>query len=106
LRTTHHEDLALRYETHTHLKREQVFEAAKKFFGDAEGGLGMKKSAEQGNQIAFFGNGLIWVTVWPAKPGEKIRVDVDESDRAKDAKTFIEKVLKARTVADSAGTGV
>jgi hypothetical protein len=96
----------MRYETHTELKREAVFEAAKKFFGDAEGGLGMKKSAEQGNQIAFFGDGLIWVTVWPAKPGEKIRVDVDVSDREKDAKTFIEKVLKAHPVADSGGTGV
>jgi hypothetical protein len=96
----------MRYETHTHMKREAVFEAAKKFFGEAEGGLGMKKSAEQGNQIAFFGDGLIWVTVWPAKPGEKIRVDVDVSDRDKDAKAFIEKVLKAHPVADSPGTGV
>jgi len=96
----------MRYETHTHLKREEVFEAARKYFGEAEGGLGMKKSAEQGNQIAFFGDGLIWVTVWPAKPGEKIRVDVDESDREKDARAFMEKVLRARPVAESAGTGV
>jgi hypothetical protein len=88
------------------MKRPEVFEAAKRFFGDAEGGLGMKKSAEQGNQVAFFGDGLIWVTVWPAKPGEKIRVDVDVSDRDKDAKEFIEKVLGAHPVADSVGTGV
>jgi len=96
----------LRYETHTHLKRPEVFEAAKKFFGETEGGLGMKKSAEQGNQIAFFGDGLIWVTVWPAGPGEKIRVDVDVSDREKDAKAFIKNVLRAHPLADSAGTGV
>ena len=96
----------LRYETHTHLKRQEVFEAAKKYFGEGEGGLGMKKSAEQGNQIAFFGDGLIWVTVWPAGPGEKTRVDVDESDREKDAKAFIKNVLRAHPLADSAGTGV
>ena len=96
----------MRYETHTHLKRQEVFEAAKKYFGEGEGGLGMKKSAEQGNQIAFFGDGLIWVTVWPAGPGEKIRVDVDESDREKDAKAFIKNVLRAHPLADSAGTGV
>jgi hypothetical protein len=86
------------------MKREAVFEAARKFFG--EGGLGMKKSAEQGNQIAFYGDGLIWVTVWPAAPGETIRVDVDVSDREKDARAFIEKILKAHPVADSGGTGV
>jgi hypothetical protein len=96
----------MRHEAHTHLKREAVFEAAKKFFGEAEGGLGMKKSAEEGNQIAFYGDGLIWVTVWPAPPGKKIRVDVDVSEREKDATEFIEKVLKAHPVADSAGTGV
>jgi hypothetical protein len=96
----------LRYETHTHLKREQVFQAAKAYFGQAEGGLGMKIGAEQGNQIEFFGDGLIWVTVWPAKPGDKIRVDVDVSERDADAKSFIEKVLKANVLADSGGTGV
>ncbi len=96
----------MRYETRTNLKREAIFEAAKSFFGEAEGGLGMKKSAEQGNQIAFFGDGLIWVTVWPAKPGHRIHVDVDVSDRDKDARAFIEKVLKAHPVADSGGTGV
>jgi hypothetical protein len=96
----------VRYETHTHMKREQVFQAAKSFFGQDEGGLGMKLGAEQGNQIQFFGNGLIWVTAWPAKPGDKVRVDVDVSDRDADAKAFIERVLRANVLADSAGTGV
>lgn len=96
----------MRYETHTHLRREQVFQAAKSFFGQDEGGLGMKIGAEQGNQIEFFGDGLIWVTVWPAKPGDKIRVDVDVSERDADAKAFIEKVLRANVLADSGGTGV
>jgi hypothetical protein len=96
----------VRYETHTQLKREQVFQAAKSFFGQEEGGLGMKIGAEQGNQIEFFGDGLIWVTVWPARPGEKIRVDVDVSDRDADAKAFIERVLRAKVLADSLGTGV
>lgn len=96
----------MRYETHTPLKREEIFEAAKRFFGQEEGGLGMKISAHQGNQIAFFGDGLIWVTVWPAKPGAQIRVDVDVSAREKDAKAFIEKVLKARVLANSGGAGV
>ncbi len=89
-------DTTLRYETHTQMKREDVFEAAKKFFGQEEGGLGMKMSAHQGNQIAFFGDGLIWVTVWPAPAGKPIRVDVDVSDRDKDAHIFIEKVLRAQ----------
>jgi hypothetical protein len=84
----------VRHETSTRLKREEVFEAAKRFFGQKEGGLGMKKSAEQGNQIAFFGDGLVWVTVWPAKQGAKeIRVDIDASDRDAEARAFIEKVL-------------
>jgi len=96
----------MRHEAHTHMKREAVFEAAKAFFGEADGGLGMKKSAEQGNQIAFYGDGLIWVTVWPSPPGKKIRVDVDDSDREKEAIAFIEKVLKAHPLADSGGTGV
>lgn len=94
----------MRYETHTHMKREDVFEAAKTFFG--EGGLGMKMSAHQGNQISFFGDGLIWVTVWPAKPGKPIRVDVDVSDRDADAKAFIKKVLDAPVRAASGGAGV
>jgi hypothetical protein len=94
----------VRYETHTHLKREHVFQAAKDYFG--ESGLGMKLGAEQGNQIQFFGDGLIWVTVWPSKPGDKIRVDVDVSERDRDAKAFIEKVLRANVLADSGGTGV
>lgn len=94
----------MRYETNTHMKREEVFEAAQRFFGEA--GLGMKMSAHQGNQMSFFGDGLVWVTVWPAAPGEKIRVDVDVSERDADAKAFIEKVLRAHVMADSAGQGV
>ena len=85
----------MRHETHTHLKRDEIFEAAKRFFGEGEGGLGMKKSAEQGNQIAFFGEGLVWITAWPAKPGRPTHVDIDDSDREKDAREFIKTVLKA-----------
>lgn len=99
----------MRYETHTHMKREEIFEAARRFCGDEEGGLGMKLSAHQGNQIAFFGGpggGLFWVTVWPAGPNEKIRVDVDVSDRDADAKRFIEKVLNAPVMAASGSTSV
>jgi hypothetical protein len=96
----------VRYETHTHMPREAIFEAAKSFFGQDEGGLGMKQSAHQGNQISFFGGGLIWVTVWPAGPNEKIRVDVDVSDRDADAKRFIEKVLNAPVRAASGSTSV
>lgn len=96
----------MRYETHTQMKREDIFEAAKRFFGQEEGGLGMKLSAHQGNQIAFFGGGLIWVTVWPAGPGEKIRVDVDVSDRDEDGKRFIEKVLRAPVMGASGSTSV
>jgi hypothetical protein len=89
----------MRYETHTHMARQDVFEAAKRFFG--EGGLGMKQSAHQGNQIAFFGDGIIWVTVWPAKQGDPIRVDVDVSDRDDDAKRFIREVLRAPVAASN-----
>ena len=89
----------MRYETHTHLKREEVFEAAKRFFGTDEGGLGMKLSAHQGNQISFFGDGLIWVTVWPGNPKEPVRVDVDVSERDADAKRFIRAVLGAAVAA-------
>ncbi len=96
----------MRYETHTQIKRDDVFEAAKRYFGEEDGGLGMKMSAHQGNQIAFFGDGLIWVTVWPAKPGEPIRVDVDVSDREADAKAFIEKVLKTNPMSGTVGDGV
>ena len=74
-----------------------VSAAAKKYFGADEGGLGMKLGAEQGNQIQFFGDGLVWITVWPATVGAKeIRVDLDVSDRDADARAFIEKVLKAK----------
>lgn len=95
----------MRYETHTKMKREDVFEAAKRYFGAEDGGLGMKMSAHQGNQIAFFGDGLIWVTVWPAKAGEPIRVDVDVSDRDADAKAFIERVLKTNVTSGTLGEG-
>lgn len=88
------------------MKREEIFEAAKRYFGQEEGGLGMKLSAHQGNQIAFFGDGLIWVTVWPSAPGKPIRVDVDTSDRDNDAKAFIKKVLDAPVRAASGGTSV
>ena len=84
----------MRYETETHLKREEIFEATKSFFGEADGGLGMKVSAAQGNQIAFFGDGLVWVTVLPSKEGKPTHVDIDESDREKDTHRFIEQVLK------------
>ncbi|HEX8230545.1 MAG TPA: hypothetical protein VF826_14700 [Chloroflexia bacterium] len=96
----------MRYETHTQMGREAIFEAAKGFFGQEEGGLGMKLSAHQGNQISFFGDGLIWVTVWPAGPKEKIRVDVDVSDRDEDARRFIEKVLNAPVMGASGSTSV
>ena len=96
----------MRYETHTHMKREAIFDAAKSFFGQEEGGLGMKLSAHQGNQVAFFGDGLIWVTVWPAGPNEKIRVDVDVSERDADAKRFIEKVLNAPVMGAGISTSV
>jgi hypothetical protein len=84
----------LRYEIETGLKREEIFEATKSFFGEGDGGLGMKVSSAQGNQIAFFGDGLVWVTVLPTKEGKPTRVDIDESDREKDARRFIEQVLK------------
>jgi hypothetical protein len=54
----------------------------------------------------FFGEGLIWVTVWPSPPGKPVRVDVDVSDRDKDAHAFIEKVLRAPVRAASGGAGV
>ena len=86
----------MRHETHTHMKRPEIFEAAKKFFGEGEGGLGMKVGAEEGAQIEFFGNGLVWITVWPARQGDKeYRVDLDVSERDDDARKFIEQVLKS-----------
>jgi hypothetical protein len=91
----------VRYETVTRMKREDVFEAAKRFFGQEEGGLGMKLGAEQGTQIQFFGDGLIWITVWPGEEGKPVRVDIDVSDRDADAKAFIEKVLRAPVAAFS-----
>ncbi len=84
----------MRHETHTHMKRDEIFSAAKKFFGQEEGGLGMKVGAEQGCQLQFFGDGLVWITVWPAKSHDKdIRVDMDVSERDTDAQAFIEKIL-------------
>ncbi len=86
----------MRHETHTRLSRGEVFEAAVRFFGEGAGGLGMKMSARQGNQIAFFGGGQVWVTVWPATQGAKeIRVDLDVSERDAEARSFIRDVLKA-----------
>ena len=87
----------MRYEIETPLKREEIFEATKNFFGEADGGLGMKVSAAQGNQIAFFGDGLVWVTVLPSKEGKPTHVDIDESDREKDVRRFIGDVLKKPT---------
>jgi hypothetical protein len=83
----------MRYETHTHLKPETVLDEAEKFFGP--GGLGMTRSARQGNQVSFFGPGLAWVTVWPPndeKTGS--RVDLDSSERDADMLRFRER-LKA-----------
>ncbi|HUS17452.1 MAG TPA: hypothetical protein VM536_20845 [Chloroflexia bacterium] len=79
----------MRYETHTHLKPEQVLDEAETFFGDA--GLKMKKSARQGNQVSFYGPGLAWITVWPPnneKSGS--RVDLDSSERDADVLRFRE----------------
>jgi hypothetical protein len=77
------------------MQRNEVFAAAKEFFG--EGGLGMKLGSEQGSQIHFFGGGLVWITVWPARQDAKeFRVDLDVSDRDKEAREFIERVLKSR----------
>jgi hypothetical protein len=77
------------------MARAEVFEAAKSFFGQEEGGLGMKVASEQGHQIAFFGDGLVWITVWPARSKDKgARVDLDVSDRDAEARRFIENVLK------------
>ena len=85
----------MRHETHTHLRRDEIFSAAKTFFGDGEGGLGMKLGAEQGCQIEFFGNGLVWITVWPAHAHDDARrVDLDVSERDAHARAFIEKILK------------
>ncbi|HMA37839.1 MAG TPA: hypothetical protein VKY74_25535 [Chloroflexia bacterium] len=77
----------MRYETHTHLPPEQVLDEAERFFGDA--GLKMKRSARQGLQVAFFGDGLVWVTVWPPNPTKSgSRVDLDSSDRDADILRF------------------
>ncbi len=93
----------MRLETHSHLKRAQIFEAAKKYFG--EGGLAMKVGAEEGTQIQFFGGGIVWITVWPEVEGEKeSRVDLDVSDRDAEARDFIEKVLRAPEVATTGTT--
>jgi hypothetical protein len=76
------------------MDRAQVFEAAKKFFGQEGGGLGMKIGAQQGSQLEFFGGGLVWITVWPRKSDDnETRVDLDVSDRDEDARRFISAVL-------------
>ncbi len=86
----------MRHETHTRMKCDEIFTAARKFFGEEEGGIGMKLGAEQGFQIQFFGKGLVWITVWPAQPRQnEVRVDLDVSERDAEARAFIEKVLKA-----------
>jgi hypothetical protein len=70
----------MRYETHTHLKPEAVLDAAESFFG--ESGLKMKKSARQGLQEPFYGDGLVWITCWPANDEKSgSRVDLDSSQR-------------------------
>jgi hypothetical protein len=70
----------MRYETHTHLKPEQVLDEAERFFGDE--GLKMKQSARQGLQISFYGDGLAWITVWPPNDEKSgSRVDLDSSRR-------------------------
>jgi hypothetical protein len=77
----------MRYETHTHLKPEQVLDEAERFFG--ADGLKMKRSARQGLQISFYGDGLAWITVWPPnneKSGS--RVDLDSSRRDADVLRF------------------
>jgi len=77
----------MHYETHTHLPHERVLDEAAQFFGDA--GLKMKQSARQELQISFYGDGLVWITVWPpntAKSGS--RVDLDSSERDTDILRF------------------
>ena len=77
----------MRYETHTHLPPEQVLDEAEKFFGPA--GLGMKRSARQGLQVSFFGDGLAWITVWPPNAEKSgSRVDLDSSKRDADILRF------------------
>lgn len=77
----------MRYETHTHLKPEQVLDAAEAFFGDA--GLKMKRSARQGYQVSFYGAGLAWITVWPPNDEKSgSRVDLDSSERDADILRF------------------
>jgi hypothetical protein len=77
----------MRYETHTHLKPEQVLDEAERFFGDD--GLKMKRSARQGLQVSFFGPGLAWITVWPANDEKSgSRVDLDSSERDADVLRF------------------
>jgi hypothetical protein len=77
----------MRYETHTHLKPEQVLDAAEQFFGPA--GLKMTRSARQAGQVAFFGDGLAWITVWPPNDEKSgSRVDLDSSQRDADLLRF------------------
>ena len=77
----------MRYETHTHLNPERVLDEAEKFFGPD--GLKMTRSARQAGQIAFFGEGLAWVTVWPpVRPDAGSRVDLDSSQRDAEVLAF------------------
>lgn len=79
----------MRYETHTHLKPEQVLDEAERFFGDE--GLKMKRSARQGLQVSFYGDGLAWITVWPPNDEKSgSRVDLDSSRRDADVLRFRE----------------
>jgi len=91
----------MRYETHTHLPPERVLDEAAQFFGDA--GLKMKQSARQGLQISFYGDGLVWITVWPpntAKSGS--RVDLDSSERDADILRIREQLHTQEHQADPA----
>ena len=77
----------MRYETHTHMKPDQVLDEAEKFFGPE--GLKMTRSARQAGQVAFFGDGLVWVTVWPPNDEKSgSRVDLDSSERDADILRF------------------
>ena len=92
----------MRYETHTHLKPEQVLDEAERFFG--EEGLKMKRSARQGGQVSFYGDGLAWITVWPPNDEKSgSRVDLDSSRRDDDVLRFREQPRLALVVSLVAG---